>query len=54
MEHEQTTVIIWTPELFYDDVADQFVISWASTILGRFKRGPTPTVKTYYYLFPRI
>ncbi|WP_080055810.1 glycoside hydrolase family 43 protein [Spirosoma aerolatum] len=39
MEYEPTTVNVWAPELFYDDVADQFVISWASTIPGRFERG---------------
>ncbi|WP_461039469.1 glycoside hydrolase family 43 protein [Spirosoma harenae] len=39
MEHEPTTVNVWAPELFYDDEADQFVITWASTIPGRFERG---------------
>lgn len=36
MKHEPTTVNVWAPELFYDDVADQFIICWASTIPGRF------------------
>ena len=36
MEHEPTTVNVWAPELFYDDVADRYIICWASTIPGRY------------------
>jgi hypothetical protein len=36
MEHEQTTVNVWAPELFYDDPNKRFIICWASTIPGRF------------------
>src|SRR5262249_1235044 len=36
MEHEPTTVNVWAPELFYDGSGKQFIISWASTIPGRF------------------
>ncbi len=36
MEHEPTTVNVWAPELFYDEVADRFIICWASTLPGRF------------------
>jgi hypothetical protein len=36
MEHEQTTVNVWAPELFYDEPNDRFIICWASTIPGRF------------------
>jgi hypothetical protein len=39
MEHEQETVNVWAPELFYDDVNDQFIIIWASTIPFRFAKG---------------
>lgn len=39
MEHEPTTVNVWAPELFYDDVGKQYIIIWASTIPGRFERG---------------
>ncbi|HRO83514.1 MAG TPA: glycoside hydrolase family 43 protein [Niabella sp.] len=39
MSHEPTTVNVWAPELFYDDVANDFIIIWASTIPGRFERG---------------
>ncbi|HVT29779.1 MAG TPA: alpha-L-fucosidase, partial [Lacipirellulaceae bacterium] len=36
MEHESSTINVWAPELFYDEVNRQFVICWASTIPGRF------------------
>jgi hypothetical protein len=36
MKHEPTTVNVWAPELFYDEVGDRFIICWASTIPGRF------------------
>lgn len=39
MNYESTTVNVWAPELFYDDVAKQYIIIWASTIPGRFERG---------------
>jgi hypothetical protein len=39
MEHEQETVNVWAPELFYDDVNNQFIIIWASTIPFRFPKG---------------
>jgi hypothetical protein len=39
MDHEPTTVNVWAPELFYDDVSRQYIIIWASTIPGRFARG---------------
>lgn len=38
MAHEETTVNVWAPELFYDEAADQFVIIWASTIPHRFPK----------------
>jgi hypothetical protein len=39
MEHEPTTVNVWAPELFYDDVKKEYIIIWASCIPGRFERG---------------
>ena len=39
MAHESETVNVWAPELFYDDVNDQFVVIWASTIPFRFPKG---------------
>lgn len=39
MEHENTTVNVWAPELFYDNEAKDFKVIWASTIPGRFERG---------------
>lgn len=39
MKHEPTTVNVWAPELFYDDVNKQFIIIWASTVPFRFPRG---------------
>jgi hypothetical protein len=38
--HKETTVVnVWAPELFYDDVAEQYIIIWASTIPFRFEKG---------------
>lgn len=39
MKYEPTTVNVWAPELFYDDVKKQFIIMWASTIPYRFAKG---------------
>lgn len=39
MEKESTVVNVWAPELFYDDVEDQYIIIWASTIPFRFEKG---------------
>src|SRR5215204_5609529 len=39
MQHEQNTVNVWAPELFYDDEQDQFIIIWASTVPFRFEKG---------------
>ncbi|HZI32847.1 MAG TPA: glycoside hydrolase family 43 protein, partial [Candidatus Binatia bacterium] len=36
MTNEPTTVNVWAPELFYDASDRQFIITWASTIPGRF------------------
>jgi hypothetical protein len=39
MKNEPTTVNVWAPEIFYDDVEKQFIIIWASTIPFRFPKG---------------
>ncbi len=36
MTNEPTTVNVWAPELFYDKKGKQFIVTWASTIPGRF------------------
>ena len=36
MTNEPATVNVWAPELFYDAPSRQFIITWASTIPGRF------------------
>ncbi len=42
MVHEPTTVNVWAPELFYDELNQQFIICWASTIPGRFPDNGEP------------
>ncbi|WP_316818082.1 glycoside hydrolase family 43 protein [Pedobacter nyackensis] len=39
LQNEPTTVNVWAPELFYDDVKKEYVIIWASTIPYRFEKG---------------
>ncbi len=39
LQKEPVVVNTWAPELFYDEVQDQFMIIWASCIPGRFDRG---------------
>jgi len=39
MADEPTAVNTWAPELFYDDVAKQFIITWAATVPFRFPKG---------------
>jgi Glycosyl hydrolases family 43 len=36
MEHVQFAKNCWAPEIFYDDMKEQFLIFWATTIPGRF------------------
>lgn len=37
--HDTTTVNVWAPEIFYDDVGEQYIIVWASCVPGKFERG---------------
>nr|WP_121271895.1 glycoside hydrolase family 43 protein [Pedobacter schmidteae] len=39
LQNEPTTVNVWAPELFYDEVKKEFIIIWASTIPFRFEKG---------------
>ncbi|SMD03522.1 glycoside hydrolase family 43 protein [Pedobacter nyackensis] len=39
LQNEPTTVNVWAPELFYDDVKQEYIIIWASTIPYRFEKG---------------
>lgn len=39
MQHEDSVVNVWAPEIFYDDVKDQYIIIWASTIPHIFPKG---------------
>lgn len=39
MQSEPGTVNVWAPEIFYDDVYNQYIIIWASCIPGRFAKG---------------
>jgi len=36
MEHEPGAKNCWAPEMIYDDVRDQYMIFWATTIPGRY------------------
>lgn len=36
---DTTTVNVWAPEIFYDDVGEQYIIVWASCVPGVFDRG---------------
>jgi hypothetical protein len=36
MEHEPGALNCWAPELFYDDLENQYLFFWATTIPGRF------------------
>jgi beta-xylosidase len=36
MEHEPDAKNCWAPEIFFDDINQQFLIFWATTIPGRF------------------
>jgi hypothetical protein len=38
MTHEPTARNAWAPEVFFDDVKGEFLITWATTIPGRFPK----------------
>lgn len=39
MQHEDSALNCWAPEITYDDKNKQYMIYWATTIPGRFPRG---------------
>lgn len=39
MEYDTSTVNVWAPEIFYDDVNAEFVVVWASCVPFRFEKG---------------
>ncbi len=39
MDFDTSTVNVWAPELFYDDVKEEYIIIWASTIPYKFEKG---------------
>lgn len=39
MKDEPTALNCWAPEIFYDKDSDRYMIFWATTIPGRFKKG---------------
>ena len=45
---EPTTRNTWAPEVFYDDVSEQFYIIWSSTIPGRFSPAAEGTSEDRY------
>ena len=39
MAYDTTTVNVWAPEIFYDDVKEQLMVVWASCIPYKFEKG---------------
>ncbi|HKJ41474.1 MAG TPA: glycoside hydrolase family 43 protein [Sunxiuqinia sp.] len=39
MKDEPTALNCWAPEIYYDKGSDRYLIFWATTIPGRFKKG---------------
>jgi beta-xylosidase len=54
MENEPYARNSWAPELFYNDVSDEYMIYWATTITGRFQAGDSSSESGYnhriYYM----
>ncbi|NOS72337.1 MAG: arabinosidase, partial [Verrucomicrobia bacterium] len=51
MAHEPTVCNVWAPELFYDEKEKQFIITWASTIPGRFPDYLEPSTNNHRMYF---
>jgi len=53
MQNEPNAVNCWAPELFYDDVEEEFMIFWSSTVPGKFPetdgQGPGSLNHRIYY-----
>lgn len=39
MKNEPEVINVWAPEIFYDDVKNEYIVIWASTIPFRFAKG---------------
>ena len=52
---DTTTVNVWAPEIFYDDIDDQYIIVWASCVPGKFEKGMEDEYNNHrlYYLTTR-
>ena len=54
MEHESNAKNCWAPEVFYDEVSEQYIIIWSTTIPGRFpdteKTGDNGNNHRMYYV----
>ena len=53
MTNEPTACNVWAPELFYDAAAKEYIITWASTIPGRFPDGLEPRTNNHRMYFTR-
>ena len=47
MQHEKETRNSWAPELFYDDIENQYLIFWASTVSDSFTNTSEQTEDGY-------
>jgi beta-xylosidase len=39
MKNEPTTINVWAPEIFYDDIKKEFIVVWSSCVPGKFSKG---------------
>ena len=53
MTNEPTACNVWAPELFYDEAAKDYIITWASTIPGRYPDGLEPRTNNHRMYFTR-
>ncbi len=52
---DSTTVNVWAPEIFYDDVEDRYIVVWASCVPGKYDQGIEDVDNNHrlYYLTTR-
>ncbi|WP_024993794.1 glycoside hydrolase family 43 protein [Phocaeicola paurosaccharolyticus] len=52
MSHDTTTVNVWAPDLFYDDVKDSIMVVWASCVPYKFEKGEEEETNNHrlYYI----
>lgn len=53
MTNEPTTVNVWSPEIFYDRHAGEFIVLWSSTIPGRFPDYAEPHTNNHRLYFTK-